>query len=384
MIRFLFSFLLTGLFCVSLCASQPAADTVFIADFGLQPDSRVNATPCVWQAMEACKGKKNPVILFPTGRYDFWPHCCTERNYYEANSENFEQDNPRRLAVLIEKMQGLTLVGNGSMFVMHDRIQPFTIDNCNRVTIRDVSVDWDIPLTSQAEVVAVTDDYVDIRIPRESPYIIEKGKQYSFVPAGIRINTGKDKLVFVGEGWKAPFFDVLEFDRQTQLLVPQTGDDPALGANWQNYWAEEIAPDVVRLHNHFKRKPKVNNLLVLRHSRRDHAGIFINESKDIRLENINMHHNCGLGVLAQFSENLTCENVNWIPNAQKGRILSGHDDGIHVADCKGDVVIRGCTFQSLMDDPINVGGRSVSIVGKPANRYLWCARQLAALGSARN
>ena len=319
-------------------------DTISMADFGLKPDTRENAVPFVQKAIEACRKSNNAILVFPAGRYDFWPQHCIERDYYESNTNDV---NPKRLAILIEQMDGLIIDGRGSEFVFHDRMQPFTIDNSNRITIRNLDIDWDIPLTAQATVETATNEYVDLRINAyESPYVIEDGK-----------------LVFTGEGWKSRWWGSIEFDKDTRLVVPQSADN-VFGGGWNNYRAEELSKGLVRLHHTFRRLPAQGNLIVLRHSVRDHAGIFIAESKNLHLEDLNVYHTAGLGILAQYSENLTYRNVNCVPNEAKGRMLAGHDDGFHYSNCKGQILVDHCRFHGLMDDPINVHGTGVRIISK--------------------
>jgi hypothetical protein len=155
-------------------------------------------------------------------------------------------------------------------------------------------------------------------------------------------------------------------------VTPQTGDNGCLRTKERNYRAEELATGKVRIHSLFTRTPAVGSLLVLRHSERDHAGTFIIDSKNVLLENINMYHNAGLGVLSQFSEDLNFTNVNCVPNEKKGRILAGHDDGFHYSNCKGDIVVKNCTFHGLMDDPINVHVTSVRILERMDDFTLRC------------
>ena len=50
-----------------------------------------------------------------------------------------------------------------------------------------------------------------------------------------------------------------------------------------------------------------------------------------------------------------------IPNPEKNRYLSGHDDGFHFSNCKGHISVTHCEFAALMDDPINIHGTSVRI-----------------------
>lgn len=333
--------ILTGLF---LTLQVVAQEVVSMEKFGLRPDSRENATPYVRKALDACKGKTDVILSFPKGRYDFWPHHCVERDYYESNTTD---NNPKRLAILIEGRDGITLDGNGSLFVMHDRIQPVTVDHSSRVNLKNFSVDWDIPVTAQGKVIQATPNAIDIQInTHEFPYVIEGGK-----------------IVFVGEGWKSQVFAAMEFDPVTRNVAPGTGDFPALGSGWNNYQAETIADGIVRLTkaDGFKRLPAVGNVLVLRHSARDHAGIFIFHSNDVALQDINVYHTAGLGILSQYTKNVSFDRVKVVPNPEKGRFLSGHDDGFHFMGCSGLLKIQNCEWAGLMDDPINIHGTCARI-----------------------
>ena len=78
--------------------SKGYADTVIsVADFGLKPDTRENAVAYVQKAIEACRGKEPVTLVFPEGRYDFWPQYAHEKNYYETNTYDVF---PTRLAML--------------------------------------------------------------------------------------------------------------------------------------------------------------------------------------------------------------------------------------------------------------------------------------------
>lgn len=348
------SFLILFLLSFSCLFSMafPAMDSVFVTDFGAVPGSRQNATPAIIRAMDVCKEKQNACLVFPSGSYDFWPVEGHEKVYFESNTT---VNNPRRLAILIEKMKGLTLEGMNSEFVFHDRIQPLSIDHSSGITIKNFSIDWDIPLTAQGEVLTVSDSCIELQINTlESPFMIEN-----------------KKLVFIGEGWKSEWDGVMEFERDSRFIASETGDYSCLGDNWGNYVAKDLGNGKVRLINEFKRKPKPGNFLVLRHNLRDHAGIFTCNSKDVKFEGVNVYHTAGLGILSQYTENISFERVKVVPNPAKNRYLSGHDDGLHFSNCKGNIIVDNCEFAGLMDDPINVHGTSVRIMEiLPGNRVL--------------
>ena len=328
------------------------ARVVRVTSYGAEPGSRKNAVAAVSRALEACRKLEEPVLVFPRGRYDFWPQHAVEKNYFESNTTAV---NPKRLAILIEDFAGLTVDGGGSTFVFHDRMQPLTVERSTGVTVRDLSIDWDVPLSAEAVVEAATEEHVDLRIDeRQFPYVIEK-----------------DRVVFVGEGWKSGWWDAMEFDGRTLEVVPGTGDAGCLGQEWKEHRAEALAPGRVRLHRRFGRRPAPGNVLVLRHGERDHAGIFVVDSRDVVVENVDLFHSAGLGLLAQFTENLTVRGFRAVPSPAR-RVLSGHDDGVHVSNCRGLVLIEGSRFHGLMDDPVNVHGTSVRILGRSGPNRLLC------------
>ncbi len=347
--------LLTIIAIISISGLQAADyDTIRVSDFGLRPNTRENATLKVKEALHQAKKYSNPMLVFEKGRYDFWPQYSDEKEYFESNTTDI---NPKRLAILIEGFEHLALEGNGANFVFHDRMQPVTIDNSTNINIRNFTVDWDIPLTAQAEVIDIADDFIVLKINKlESPYIIEN-----------------DQLIFVGEGWKSPIWGIMEIERNSRLIAPNTGDRGCCGRDWDKSKAEEISQGVVKIHKPFgEQRPEKGNFLILRHSQRDHAGMFLFHSKDVKIENVSIFHTAGLGILSQFSENISMDHVKMIPNPAKNRYLSGHDDGLHFSNCKGRINVTNCEFAALMDDPINIHGTSVRVMKKVGEKTLRC------------
>jgi hypothetical protein len=164
----------------------------------------------------------------------------------------------------------------------------------------------------------------------------------------------------------------MEFNSEGRYVEIQTGDEGCLGAGWKEYRAEATMPGVIRLHHNFQRKPKPGNFLVMRHAQRAHSGIFIYHSKRITIENINMFHATGLGILAQFSEDLLFKKYRAIPNTTKNHYFGGGDDGLQISNCRGEINVNNCEFGGLMDDPINVHGTSVQVVDILSEKQVKC------------
>lgn len=316
--------------------AQPVK-VVSVNDFGLRPNSRINAVPYVQKALEVCRKHPGSILKFPKGRYDFWAAHAVEREYYETNTYD---NNPKTLAIVLDEIQDVMIDGDSSEFIMHGRMQPITLHHCKNITLRNFSIDWEIPLTAQGTVLKKTPDYMEVEIDtKQYPYIIEN-----------------NNLMFVGEGWKSRCWSIMQFDPKTHFVSYNTGDN----IGWRAYKTEEVRPGVVRISdpkneiNHLW--PVAGTLVVLRHSDRDHAGLFLYHSENVVMEHLNIYHTCGLGVLSQYSKNITLDDVHLKPNFRKGRVFSGHDDGFHFMGCSGLLKIENCSWAGLMDDPINIHG----------------------------
>ena len=342
-----FLILLAFLFFAEIGVSKQVvkSDTtiIYLKDYGLRKTRKKDCVKIIKKALENIKGDAPKKLVFNRGVYHFYPEHCARKYYFESNTTD---ENPKKCAFLFEDVNNLVIEGNGSTLIFHEQMQPFTFDNCKNLTLKNIKIDWDEPLIAQAEVLKVNDDFIEVGINLdESSYRIDEGK-----------------LIFnVGKWGREPWKSTMEFDREGRFVVPGTGDSGCLGRGWQEYLAENIIPGIVHLHYPFLRKPAVGNFLVMRHAERIHSGIFIQESININIENVNLYHATGLGILAQFSEDLTFDRYRAIPNQFKKRYFGGGDDGLQVSNCKGLITVKNCEFAGLMDDPINVHGTSVRI-----------------------
>ena len=336
--------------------SSEKSDTTFIfmKDYGLAKTRKKDCVKYINKVFTDLKDNNPKVLVFTQGTYHFYPEDCQTRKYYESNTSDI---NPKVCAFLFDGIKNLVIDGRGSTLIFHGQMQPFTFDNCENITLKNINIDWDNPLIAQGEVLKVTKQYIDLGINhREFPHRLVD-----------------EKLVFDVYGGKQNHWKgTMEFDRKRRYVEIQTGDGGCLGRGWNHYRAEATMPGIIRLHHNFLRKPKIGNFLVLRHAERAHSGVFIIESKNIVIENLNLYHATGLGILAQFSEDLTFNGYRAIPNLAKNHYFGGGDDGLQVSHCKGEIVVTNCEFAGLMDDPINVHGTSVQIQEIISDKELKC------------
>lgn len=323
----------------SLCGY---ARTVNVVDFGAKTNSKIDCTAAVAAAVKVLQS--GDTLIFPTGRYDFFAANAAKWNYYESNTTDIL---PKHLAVQLRGLNDIVLDAKNSIWVMHGAMQPLTIDSCVNVKVENLRVDWDHPLSAQGLVSSVTDSGFFVVIDRsEFPYTIQN-----------------EKIVFAAEGWSSTIFSIMEFTTYGELPViePSTGDATSWGyTGYKVYEAENSV--FFKINAPTDHMPKAGNSVVLRHNARAHAGIFVIKSSDVAFSNTWLHHTGGLGILCQYSENLTFTNSGVVPNPDKRRVLSGHDDGFHIMGCRGEILVESCRWQGLMDDPINIHGTAAKII----------------------
>jgi hypothetical protein len=364
-ILFLNSLFLLILFLTEPFTPQPKAETgfqtvkpdttiIYLKDFGLRNTKKKDCHKFINDAIKTIEPGKPVKLVFTRGEYHFYPDYANHRDYFESNTTDV---NPRNCSFIFENVGNIVIEGNGSNLIFHEQMQPFTFDNCQNIILRNVNIDWEQPLIAQAQILQVKENSIRVSINlKESPFRIEEGKMF--------FGTTKENL----QPWKS----TMEFDRDGRFVVPQTGDWGCLGRGSENYLAENILPGIIEIHFPALRKPAVGNFLVMRHAERIHSGIFIQNSKNIKIENVNLYHATGLGILAQFSEDLTFDRYRAIPNKAKNRYFGGGDDGIQISNCKGLITITDCEFAGLMDDPVNVHGTSVQVVDVMGSKQLKC------------
>ncbi|MDR0337639.1 MAG: hypothetical protein LBI18_11170 [Planctomycetaceae bacterium] len=321
-----------------LCAAEP--EKILVTDFGATPNNKTDCVLAVQKALEACKNKESAILVFPQGRYDFYP-----------------TSGQHRFGMTVANQKNLVIDGQGSEFIFHGIMGVCRISHSENVTVRNFSVDWEKPLIAQGTIVDTQNDWVDIKFDtKEYPFEITDGK-----------------LFFLGENWRRQVEGyTLLFDKTTKELVYRTRDN-ALGNNdLFNTKAEQLDNNTntstVRFHGKPKIKPESGTLIALWLGRYIQVAFNLERSKDVVLENIDVYHALSHGVVAFKTENITLRKVDYKTNEKKNRVFSIIADGYHLNTCKGLVKIENSTQAGMGDDFLNLHGMNV-VVQKRVDDY---------------
>ncbi len=331
---------------IFIVSSLCTADTVLsqtiikVVDYGVRSNDRRNAAMGIRKAIEACKAKKDAILLLPGGRIDVWPEDAVERELYISNcTENDTSSKVKKIAFSFEHCSNITLDGNNSLVVLHGKMVSFALLNSSNIKVRNIQFDYERPTVSELTIRSVSDSVIETEIHPDSKYTIENGR-----------------ISFYGEGWRSRSYHTILFDSQKQRLY-YSSLNPLLESR-----AVQRSLLHVRFEGRFANANyHIGDVLSFRDPYRDNCGGFISLSRNITLENVQMHFMHGLGIVSQFSENISLFKVAVAPRKNSGRVIASFADCFHFSGCKGLVKIDSCFTSGSHDDPVNVHGTHLQI-----------------------
>ncbi len=331
--------LLLAMLLLSSCTQSKLS----FSDFGAKANSTQNASKAAAELINALSNRKDSTLItvkFPKGRYDFYEEDSFSREYYISNHD---QVNPKSVGFAFENLNNIVIDGQGSELFFHGRMIPFALLNCENITLKNFSIDFELPALRQLKVLEV-----------------DKEKNQSIVeiyPKGnYRIDEGV--LVAIGEGYEITPINAMAFNEDRRLTYGR-----------QDVWfnpkkVEELAQDTLLINDWYQNEmTSAGERFALRTWYRPTPGIFISESLNTKLENIQLHYAEGMGLLAQMSENITLDGFSvCLRGEDDERYFTTQADATHFSACKGLIVSKNGLYEGMADDAINVHGTYLRVV----------------------
>lgn len=326
---------------LSACLSTYAQESISLSSFGVQPNSYTNASPALRKAIESCQGKQNVTLTLPGGRIDLWPEGSFKKELYISNTtEDDTLSKEKSIAFLLEGLNNITIEGNNTLVVLHGKMESFAFIKSKDVTIKNIQFDYERPTMSELKIVSVTDKVVKVEVHRDTRYAIENGR-----------------IVFYGEGWRSRAFHTI-VSTPSNGVMRYGSFSPFMKAQAKETGCREVT----FVGDFSKANLQEGSILTIRDPYRDNSGAFIAQSKDVRVENVKMRYMHGLGIISQFSENITLKKVDAAPAPESGRVIASFADCFHFSGCKGKILVDSCSTSGSHDDPMNVHGTHLKIV----------------------
>jgi hypothetical protein len=326
------SLTLTLISLAALCSTSALAKQTLV----FEPTAD-DMTPVIRKALEQVKDE-DVKIIFKKGVYKFLPKYAVSRYSTVTNHGN----GMKKVIFPLDNFKSVEIVGNDSEFVFHGQSAPFQIYNNDKVTISDLTIDWDIPFTFVSEIMSVNEKegYRDVKPWTDS-------HQWKLV---------KGQITF-------PNVDNFSFSELGSTLAwtkkekrPVHG---ALDSKSKPKKVEKLPNGLLRIHEKMKNFPPVGSLTSSkgdRHLHRYAPAFQTKNSNNVVFDNVVVHHALGMGFLFERSDTIKILNSGVYLRDGAQRLITTIADATHFANCKGEVLIENSRFENMLDDGTNVHG----------------------------
>lgn len=284
--------------------------------------------------------KGNVRLRFEKALYPFFPEQGAEEFLTLSNNDSGD----KRVAFLIKEMRDVTIEGDGSDFLFHGCMVPFAVKGSTNVTIKGVSVDYDSPWTFEGTVLS--------NDPVSRSFTVK-------VFPDVKYRIEGDRLFFGGYDWEYPMGESIVFDPATHRPFYDTA------AYDHGYWsgemgAKDLGDGVVEFTRLSARDvPPVGSVWDDKGPtglNRLYPAIAVLSSKDIKIEDVHIYRSCGMGLICEYSENITVTGFSTAAREGSPRMVTTSADATHFVSCDGRITIEDSRFESMLDDAANIHG----------------------------
>ncbi len=328
--------------------------------YGIQPGCDATVGFIVMaQALRDNVAKKT--LKLQKGTYYFKSADAAARRLFVTNTvgedeyKQGEEKNIHRIAVNLEGIHDLEIDGQGSTFLFDGKLTNMVIDGCENITVKNVTFKAYKPDIHKFTVLSASPFYAMFKLDEESDYVEEKGKFYF---------TGTDyKTDFMHARLTAGWIPTAKPENYHHLV--RTGH-PFKGA----ISFKETAPRVFKARYISPVKLIEGQIFHLYRVKRANVGVFIQNSKNVTLENVRQSCGRSLALVAQNSEELTFQRLDFAPEPDGEIEFASPADFIQICMCRGAVKVLDSVFDSAGDDAVNVHGFHFKIASIEGNKLL--------------
>lgn len=316
------------------------------------------------------KWKNDTVYRADRGNYDLYVKNTVR--VHEARHRNLGFEDPLDTAFHLKGLRNVTLDFGGATLTLHGKIQPFVIDSCTNVTIRNVRVLYARCGYSQAEIVSIAGNSMTVKFDRRKfPYKVEDGALVFTCPDWPDRHVNKAPCFtqfYDGKTRKGKAIALGFFDRNPYI-------DPKLP--WApgafRFTAEEKGDLVVLTSSNdlwVRNQVGPGDMFVVAHEERNIANCFLMDSSDVSLVNYRVMNGIGMGFFPFHCHNLMLDHFIMTYDEDSPAFVSNGGDGIHAVSCSGDFIVRDSIVEGTTDDAMNVHGHFYTFKSAEGNRML--------------
>lgn len=346
-------------------ATDPECPDVHLCEFiPLYPDDE---TLALKRAIDACRERKAARLVLEGREYRFRRGTAIERLFAISNHDSGTQ----AVAFNLVGFRNFIVEGNGARLVFEGEIIPFALEDGSDLTVRNLTIDWAHPLYFQATLLEADAGSILLEADPAVHCDVRAGRLFFSERALTQQQV---------RNWKQPYYQNLPDRMWERELGWQVWYDPATGAmaydsinrripaicetTGKHHRTEQVGDRLYRIHGHIPEKLPLPGWVMAdkgSNNRRNPA-MRIWGCQRVLIAGVTIHHCGGMGVIAEFCEDITLVGLQVLPSPGSGRMVSTTADATHFVSCRGTVKVEDCRMESMLDDGINVHGNYLRAV----------------------
>lgn len=286
-------------------------------------------------------------VVFDKGTYYIDSEKCKKYMLYITNTvgdKEFSKDETPHLNAVpfyFGGIDNITFDGGNSVFVIDGKVTNVAMESCKNITLKNMEIRHAHPDMHELKVVRKGLFSVDFEIDRDTQYEFIDGKAYIFA---------KDYRYAIGNKANNSWW-IGQIRQATPNKIKRV-NHPLFSA----LKIKDLGNRKIRVTYINTTRFKADDCYYLFDVRRQFAGIFVNKCENTTLENIKQRFDYSLALVAQDSENITVEGVEFAPEKDSARKMASVADFIQICMCRGNVSIKNSYFDGAGDDSLNVHG----------------------------
>lgn len=328
--------------------------TVYAKDYNILPGNDISEELAqLISYVSTVSGEKN--VVFTEGTYYLDSEKCEKKMLYITNTvgdSEFKIDETPHLNAVgfyLNGISDLAVDGGNSVFIIDGKMTNIAIENCKNITLKNIEIRHIHPDMHELKVIGKTMFNVDFEIDRDTLCEYENGKLYF---------CGKDYKLAADRGSNTAYWiGLIRSDSPNKV---ERVRHPLFSARK----LKDLGERRIRVSYPNTSRFKLGDRFYIYDVRRQFAGIFINRSENIILENIKQRFNYSLALVVQDSEDITADRLDFSPEKDSTRMLASVADFVQLCMCRGKVRITNSNFCGAGDDCLNIHGIHFKITEK--------------------
>lgn len=305
-------------------------------------------------ALENVKGSATaPVVIeFQKGEYIWDAPTLMTRKLHISNTNDAPFDD-KRIAIELKNCKHVVIQGKETLFLCKGKMMEMHIDHSSHIKVDRVAFDYLRPTVSEVTVLSANDQEATVSVNKDSRYRLDDQKH----------------VVWVGDYWEAPLGGAQSLVQRV-LPNPMHVRGGGSGVDIRCFEAEELRPGILKLK--YDKNPGLREGETHQHReiRRDYCAVFNEYSRNVSFTNTAFHFMHGMGVVSQFSKDISFNKVRIAPRVETKRTCAAWADMLHFSGCSGKISVKNVFFSGSNDDAINVHGTHLRIVEMKDPRHI--------------